>query len=109
MNETLRQAIASVLMLLMSFTMQSMPLVFSRSTLYKVLPMVMFLVPLQCISDMAWETGDLFGTAAEYAVILLPMIIGNILGWVIGFRFHKILDAERAAGDTETKDDSRSE
>ena len=106
MDETLRQAIDMVLMLLMSFTMQSMPLVYSTSTLYKVLPMVMFLLPLQCIANTAWETGNLWEAVSEYAVILLPMILGNLLGWVTGLRFRKILDAERTAGDTEMKDKS---
>ena len=106
MNETLRMAIALVLMLLTAFTMQSLPLVLCRSTLYKVIPMVMFWVPLQCIVDTAWETGNLWGAVTEYAVILLPMILGNILGWVIGLRLRKILDDEHAVRDNETKDNS---
>lgn len=106
MNETLRTAIAVLLMLLTTFTMQSLPLVVCRSSLYKVLPMVMFWVPLQCIADTAWETGNLWDAVREYAVILLPMIAGNILGWVIGLRFRKILDAERAERDTENGSES---
>ncbi len=49
---------------------------------------------------MTYVMSDLHGHT-DNPVILLPMI----LGWVIGFRFRKILDAERAAEDTETKDD----
>lgn len=105
MNETLRQMIALVLMLLVTFTMQSLPLVLCRSTLYKVIPMVMFWVPLQCIVDTAWETGDLWGAVMEYAVILLPMILGNILGWVIGLRFRKILDDERISADADSDEE----
>ena len=65
----------------------------------------MFWVPLQCIVDTAWETGNLWGAVTEYAVILLPMTAGNVLGWVLGLHFRKIVDHEHTAGDTEPKDD----
>lgn len=106
MNETLRMVIGVGTLGLMMFTIQSLPLLWERHTFYKILPLVMFLIPLQCIAETAWRHRSLWEAVAEYAVIFLPMIIGNILGWIVGLCFRKILDAERAAGDTETKDDS---
>lgn len=106
MNETLRQTIAFSALLLLMFVIQSLPLLRYRSALFKVLPMVMFLLPLELIAHTAWETGSLLNAVTNNLVILLPMIIGDIFGWAIGQWFRKILDAERAAGDTETKDDS---
>ena len=95
MDEATRRILACSLMFLMTFVMQSLPLVYSRSTLYKVLPLVMFLVPLECIVEMAWDCGDPWEAMTKYAVILLPMIAGNLLGWIVGLRFRKILDNEQ--------------
>ena len=105
MDESVRRVVALVLMFLVPFVIQSLPLVYSRSTLYKVLPLVMFLVPLECIVEMAWDCGDPWEALTKYAVILLPMTAGNILGWVLGLHFRKIVDHEHTAGDTEPKDD----
>ena len=95
MEDTTRQIIGAILMFLMAFTMQSLPLILSRGTLYKVLPMVMFLVPLQCIAETAYTSGRFPEAVMDYLVLLLPMIAGNALGWVLGLRFRKIIDAER--------------
>lgn len=108
MDEATRRMVALVLMFLVPFVLQSLPLVYSRSTLYKVLPLVMFLVPLECIVEMAWDCGDPWEALTKYAVILLPMTAGNVLGWVLGLHFRKIVDREHTvhtAEDTEPKDD----
>lgn len=106
--EILRNIIALLLMLMTTFVIQSLAVVLCRSALYKVFPMVMFWVPLQCIVETVWLTGNLM-EASPYFAVLLPMIAGDALGWVIGLRFRKILNAERAAGDISTEDDSGSE
>lgn len=105
MNETLRTTIAATALLLLMFVIQSLPLLRYRSALFKVLPMVMFLLPLELIAYTAWKNGSLRNAVTDNLVILLPMVLGDIFGWTIGQWFRKILDAERAAGDTERGDD----
>lgn len=104
MNEIYRYAVGMLAMFLVIFTAQSLPLILCRGVFYKILPAVMFYVPIRLITDMAWETGDLRGAAAEYCVILLPMVFGEILGWVAGLRFRKLLDDERGTGDPDRSD-----
>lgn len=103
MMETIRPILGAVLMLLTAFTMQSLPLILCRGALYKVLPMVMFWVPLQCIADTAYASGQFWEAIMEYLWFLLPMIAGNTLGWVLGLRFRRIIDAERRKADGEEK------
>ena len=97
MDEMTRRIFACGLMFLLAFVIQSLPVVYSRSTLHKLLPLLMFWIPLECVVKLAWECGDPWEALTKYGLLLLPMIAGNVLGWVLGLRFRKIIDSERTA------------
>ena len=95
---------------LYAFTWQSLPLLLCRSNLMKVLPLAMFLVPLTSLMDVYVHSPGLFPeTVISWLDLIIPMLIGDIAGWILGFQFRKIIDIEKEicqneSSEEETKD-----
>lgn len=91
------QHITSVILaFLIAFTFQSLTiLLFKRSIFMRIVPLSMFIVPFSGIWEVVSHSPDLFTqTLISWLDILIPLLLGDILGWIMGFRFKKILEKE---------------
>lgn len=91
------QSITSIILVfLIAFTFQSLfILLFKRSTFMKIAPLAMFVVPISGIWEVVSNSPELFTqTLISWLDILIPLLLGNILGWVMGFHFRRIIDKE---------------
>ena len=91
------QSITSVILaFLLGFTFQSFTiLLFRRSIVMRIVPLTMFIVPLCEIWEVVSHFPDMFAqTLILWLDILIPLLLGDILGRIIGFRFKKVLDEE---------------
>ncbi len=78
---------------LISFTFQSLFIIGSgHSTLLKILPLGMFIVPFSAIWEVVSHFPELFTqTVFSWLDLLIPLVIGDILGWIMGLYFKKLL------------------
>ncbi len=85
-----------ILTFLVPFTFQSLTiLLFKRSILMKIAPLAMFIVPISGIWEVVSNSPELFTqTLISWLDILIPLLLGDILGWIMGFHFRKIVDKE---------------
>jgi len=85
-----------ILVFLVTFTFQSLfILLFKRSILMKISPLAMFIVPISGIWEVISHSPELFApTLISWLDILIPLLLGNILGWIMGFHFRRIIDKE---------------
>lgn len=91
------QHITSVILeFLVAFTFQSLTiLLFKRSIFIKIIPLAMFIVPFSGIWEVVSNSSELLtSTLISWLDILIPLLLGNILGWIMGFHFRKIIDKE---------------
>ena len=84
-----------------TFALQSLTiLLFKHSTFMRIVPLGMFLVPFPEITSVIIGIPELISPELlappliPRLVILLSILIGDILGWVMGFYFRKIIDKE---------------
>ncbi len=85
-----------ILVFLIAFTFQSLfTLLFKRSTFMKIAPLSMFVVTISGIWEVVSHFPELFTqTLISWLDILIPLLLGNILGWIMGFHFRNIIDKE---------------
>lgn len=91
------QSITSVILaFLFGFTFQSFTiLLFRRSIFMRIVPLTMFIVPFSGIWEVVSHFPYMFvQTLILWLDILIPLLLGDILGWIIGFRFKKVFDEE---------------
>lgn len=83
---------------LIALAFQSLFIIFSgRSTLIKILPLGMFIVPISDIWEVVSHFPNLFTqTVFSWLDILIPLVIGDILGWIMGLYFKKLLKQVRS-------------
>ena len=102
------QTIISVtLAFLIAFAFQSLFILFSRrSALIKFFPLVMFIVPISGIYETAIRHPELFTqTVLSWLDIIIPLVIGEVLGWIMGLYFKKLLKPkQRSERDYENND-----
>ena len=92
----MQHIVSIILGLLNAFTFQSLViLLFKRSIFMKIVPLTMFIVPFSCIWEEVSNSPELFiPTLISWLDILIPLLIGDILGWIMGLHFRKIIDKE---------------
>lgn len=85
-----------ILVFLVAFTFQSLTiLLFKRSIFMRIVPLSMFIVPFSGIWEVVSNSPELLTpTLISWLYILIPLLIGDILGWIMGFHFRKIIDKE---------------
>ena len=91
------QPIVSIaLVFLIAFTFQSFAiLLFKRSVFIKFVPLAMFIVPFSSIWEVVSHFPELFTpTLISWLDILIPLFLGDILGWIMGFHLRRITDKE---------------
>ena len=91
------QSITSIILVfLIAFTFQSLTiLLFKRSVFIKLVPLAMLIVPFSSICETVIHSPDLFTqTLISWLDFLIPLLLGDILGWIMGFHFRRIIDKE---------------
>ena len=85
-----------ILVFLVTFTFQSLTiLLFKRSIFMKFIPLAMFIVPFSAIWEVVSKSPELFTpTLISWLDILIPFLFGDILGWIMGFHFRRIIAKE---------------
>ena len=92
----MKNIIFLVLVFLIAFTLQSLTVMLcKRSLLMKILPLALFIVPVSGIWEVVSQSPELFtSTLISWLDILIPLLLGDILGWIMGFHFRKIIAKE---------------
>ena len=95
------------LVFLSAFVFQSLPiLLYRKSFLMKILPLAaMLFVSVSCIAEAAAPGYISPGMSfSHWQLIPLPMLLGDITGWILGYRFRHIIDTERELLAAQTDD-----
>lgn len=92
----MQHIISIVLVFLIAFTFQSLTiLLFKHSVFIKLVPLAMFIVSFSGIWEIVTHSPDLFTqTLISWLDLFIPLLIGDILGWIMGFHFRKIIEKE---------------
>ena len=98
------EALACILIYLLTFIVQSVPIVFFRRNC--VLWLFALSFTLLPFSDMASEvlcnSVPLRDALLNQLVVLLPITVGDIFGWIAGFHIRKLLDNEAKTNESKT-------
>ena len=96
---------------LIALAFQSLFILFSgRNTLIKILPLGMFIVPISGIWEVVSHFPNLFTqTVLSWLDILIPLVIGDILGWIMGLYFKKLLNATKTGEGNYENDNNKTE
>ena len=90
---------SALFIFLYAFTLQSLPILLFKDVVFmRLLPLVMLLMPFSGIFEAVNQSPVLFpDTPVSRLGLFIPIFLGNILGWIAGLRFRKIIDREYTA------------